>query len=156
MRRKHAIVIAALVAFAVPVIAVSAVDTTPPLKSQNGIDREPPAAIYEVTPSERPGYVWATGNWTLKSGRLVWQPGTWLEERPGYVWVPSGWERRDDKWYYAKGYWEATDDATEEDVVAEETATNGHADKPKKKVAKKRVKKNNYANEKLYPRYKRN
>jgi len=165
MRINYGVVIAVLSAFAVPLSAISAepdiVIGVP--KSQNAIDREPPSPIYEVTPTERPGYIWAPGTWTLQRGRLVWQPGNWIAERPGYTWVPAGWEQRADKWYYAKGYWEANDDGMEEDVAAEDqppepiikhTASN---DKQKKKVvAKKRVKKHDYSNTKLWPGYQRN
>lgn len=73
------------------------------------LDREPPAPLYEATPSERPGYVWTPGCWKWDGKRMVWSFGRWIAKRPGYDWVPDGWEKRADKWYFAEGYWQANE-----------------------------------------------
>ena len=89
-----------------------------PLRSSKALDREPPAAVYEVSPPERHGFIWAPGCWKWDNKqRLVWSSGHWLAKRPGYVWVPDGWEQRADKWYFAEGYWE--NDGSVPVVVAE-------------------------------------
>ena len=161
MQLKHAIVIAALTAFAVPVLALSAADSSssPPIKMQNGIDREPPAPIYEVEPPARPGYVWAPGCWTQSRGRLVWEPGSWIAEREDQTWVPCGWEKRADKWYYAKGYWEPNESADEEETVTEEVAEPTPPNqKSRTKTTKKHTvkKKADYSNQKIWPGFQRN
>ena len=76
------------------------------------VDREPPAPVYEVTPPERPGYLWNPGCWKWDGKRMVWDSGSWIAKRPGYSWIPDGWEKRADKWYFAPGYWQA-DNAAE-------------------------------------------
>lgn len=118
MRRIHLMLIAAL-------LSVSATVQAAPRISQ-ALDREPPAALYEATPSERPGYVWTPGCWKWDGKRMVWGFGRWISKRQGYDWVPDGWEKRADKWYFAEGYWQPNEwlEAPESTVNAEEASDN--------------------------------
>lgn len=153
MRRSH-------IAIAVALFALSVHAATRPVPP---LDRAPPEAVYEVTPPERPGYTWTQGCWHWDGKRMVWHPGNWVKNRAGYTWVPDGWEKRADKWYFAQGYWQANEDEEEyvEDTEEPSDAVAGASSSTKavtakKKVAKatkkKRVKKNDYANTRLYPK----
>jgi WXXGXW repeat (2 copies) len=118
------------------------------------IDREPPTPIYEVMPSEQPGYVWTPGYWHPDNRkRLVWSSGRLVKDRPGYKWIPSGWVNSADKWYFVKGVWEAdeTFEVVEED--AELSPPNDTQARSRTKVLKKKLpRKINYADTKRWPR----
>jgi hypothetical protein len=78
-----------------PVIAWAEIDITV----------APPAALVEVGPAPRPGFVWAPGYWGGRGGAHVWVGGRWIAERPGRHWVPDHWEQHGDRWHYREGYW---------------------------------------------------
>lgn len=134
--------------------------TATPIRSSKALDREPPEAVYEVSPTERPGYVWAPGCWKWNKERLVWGPGRWLPKRPGYNWVPDGWEQRADKWYFAEGYWESDGSepaASETTMQSEENAemlapvaAPAKAGTVKAKVKKRKAKQPNYSDTKIW------
>ena len=67
---------------------------------------EPPAALYEVVPEPRTGYVWAPGYWHWNGQRHLWHSGYWVRHREGQHWVAHHWDRRGDRWYFVDGRWE--------------------------------------------------
>jgi WXXGXW repeat (2 copies) len=70
------------------------------------VDIAPPAALVEVVPPPRVGYVWAPGFWEWRDGRHVWVGGHWIGERRGYHWVPDHWDPVGGRWHHERGHWE--------------------------------------------------
>ena len=56
---------------------------------------------------ERPGFVWAHGNWANVNRQWVWRGGTYERERPNSIYVQSHWDRRGNNHVWVNGGWRA-------------------------------------------------
>jgi hypothetical protein len=71
----------------------------------------PPAAVHEVVPRDRPGYVWAPGHHEWRGNQYVWVPGHWLQAREGYAYREPRWiQRSNGEWAMIGGQWERRGD----------------------------------------------
>jgi hypothetical protein len=71
---------------------------------------EPPAAIAEVPPDERPQgtqFVWVPGYWAWDTGRhgYIWVSACWRAAPPKMYWVPGYWARVPEGWEWIPGFW---------------------------------------------------
>jgi hypothetical protein len=71
---------------------------------------EPPAAIQEVAPDERPQgteFVWVPGYWAWDEGRhgYIWVSACWRAAPPKMYWVPGYWARVPEGWEWVPGFW---------------------------------------------------
>jgi hypothetical protein len=71
---------------------------------------EPPAAISEVPPDERPQgdqFVWVPGYWAWDAGRhgYIWVSACWRAAPPKTYWVPGYWARVPEGWEWVPGFW---------------------------------------------------
>lgn len=129
-------------------------------KATRSLDtRLPPPAtpVYEVSVSERPGFIRTPGYWMWNGKNHVWQHSRWVEKREGYVWVPEQWQQRGDKWHLILGHWQEDEDyedaSTEAPAqVKPQTAAPAEpAPSVKKQPLKKRVRKTDYRDPVLWP-----
>jgi WXXGXW repeat (2 copies) len=75
--------------------------------------QEPPAAITENPPDQRPTgdqFVWVPGYWAWDSDRngYIWVSGCWRAAPPGRYWVPGYWSKADTGWQWVPGFWTST------------------------------------------------
>jgi hypothetical protein len=71
---------------------------------------EPPAAIQEVPPDEKPQgaqFVWVPGYWAWDAGRHghIWVSACWRAAPPKMYWVPGYWARVPEGWEWVPGFW---------------------------------------------------
>ena len=89
-------------AFAEPTNAIGAAGVV--------VDKEPPAAIEEVPPEEKPAgdnVVWIPGYWTWdeETKDYLWTSGFSRAMPPGRGWTPGHWQRVDAGFQWVSGYW---------------------------------------------------
>src|SRR6188508_2973464 len=81
------------------------------------VPKEPPAAIDEVPPEQKPegndiewipGYWW----WDEEETGFFWVSGFWRDMPPERRWVPGNWQPVEDGWQWSPGFW-----ASEEEKV---------------------------------------
>jgi YXWGXW repeat-containing protein len=97
-----------------PLLAAFAI-TALPAFAQTGViivETAPPAAIVEVTPAPREGYVWAPGFYTYRDSKYAWVDGHWERARPGYRYVAPRWVEEAGKWRYTDEQWVVDEDKT--------------------------------------------
>lgn len=71
---------------------------------------QPPAAIVETPPAERPvggSVVWVPGYWSWDAERkgYIWVSGCWRAAPPNRVWMPGYWARTATGWQWIPGFW---------------------------------------------------
>jgi len=74
------------------------------------VRRDPPAAIDELPPDQRPdGSAWIPGYWQWDDDRtdFVWVSGFWRVPPPGRQWVPGQYQRDAAGWRWVPGFWAA-------------------------------------------------
>ncbi len=74
------------------------------------IKKEPPPAIEEVPPDQRPdgdNVVWIPGYfaWDEDRGDFLWISGVWRNIPPGQTWVAGYWNKTDDGYQWTPGFW---------------------------------------------------
>jgi hypothetical protein len=73
------------------------------------VSKEPPKAIEEVPPAEKPqgDYTWIPGYWTWDQDRanFIWVTGAWRIPPPGTAWVPGYWNQAANGYQWVGGYW---------------------------------------------------
>ena len=74
------------------------------------ITREPPAAIEETPPDERPAgdnVIWIPGYWAWDDDRndFIWISGVWRIPPPDRTWVPGYWNQVQEGWQWISGFW---------------------------------------------------
>lgn len=72
--------------------------------------KEPPAAVEEVPPDEKPAgdnVAWLGGYWSWDEDRkdYIWVSGFWRVLPPNRKWIPGYWNRLDTGWQWTAGYW---------------------------------------------------
>jgi len=74
------------------------------------VPKEPPAAIEEVAPEQKPegndvewipGYWW----WDEEEKGFFWVSGFWRDMPPDRRWVPGAWQAVEDGWQWSPGFW---------------------------------------------------
>jgi hypothetical protein len=74
------------------------------------VAKEPPEAIEEVPPDERPegdNVTWIPGYWAWDEERsdFLWVSGTWRALPPGREWMAGYWGKCTDGYQWTSGYW---------------------------------------------------
>lgn len=74
------------------------------------VGKEPPKAVDEVPPDEKPegpNVQWIPGYWSWDDGRkdYIWVSGVWRDVPPGRRWVPGYWDKVQDGFQWVPGYW---------------------------------------------------
>jgi hypothetical protein len=73
------------------------------------VSKEPPQAIEEVPPAEKPAgdYTWIPGYWSWDQDRAnyIWVTGAWRIPPPGTTWVPGYWSQAANGHQWVGGYW---------------------------------------------------
>ncbi len=73
------------------------------------VSKEPPKAIEEVPPAEKPegNYTWIPGYWAWEQDRenFIWVTGAWRIAPPGTTWVPGYWNQAANGHQWVGGYW---------------------------------------------------
>ena len=73
------------------------------------VAKEPPKAIEEVPPAEKPAgdYTWIPGYWSWDQDRdnFIWVTGAWRIPPPGTTWVPGYWNPTGNGHQWVGGYW---------------------------------------------------
>ena len=73
------------------------------------VSKEPPKAIEEVPPAEKPegDYTWIPGYWAWDQDRenFIWVTGAWRIPPPGTTWVPGYWNQAANGHQWVGGYW---------------------------------------------------
>ncbi len=73
------------------------------------VAKEPPKAIEEVPPAEKPqgDYTWIPGYWAWDQDRdnFIWVTGAWRIPPPGTAWVPGYWNPVANGHQWVGGYW---------------------------------------------------
>jgi hypothetical protein len=73
------------------------------------VAKEPPKAIEEVPPAEKPegDYAWIPGYWAWDHERenFIWVTGAWRIPPPGTTWVPGYWNEAANGHQWVGGYW---------------------------------------------------
>ena len=81
-----------------------------PLPSMADVDVNlgfgPPAAVVEVVPGPRQGYVWSPGYYNYENNRHVWVKGESVREREGYTYQPNRWVEHDGRWNLERSRWD--------------------------------------------------
>lgn len=90
------------------------------------VPKEPPPAIRELAPQERPqgdNVQWIGGYWSWDSERndFVWVSGTFRNPPPGRQFAPGHWVNTPEGWRWVPGFW-APDGQTEIPYTAEPPA----------------------------------
>ena len=74
---------------------------------------EPPAAIEEIPPDERPegDALWIPGYWQWDNERsdFIWISGIWRDPPPDRSWVPGYWTSVAGGWSWTPGFWTAAE-----------------------------------------------
>ncbi len=91
------------------------------------VQKEPPAAIEELPPDQRPAgddVAWIPGYWAWDDERtdFLWISGIWRTLPPGRQWVPGYWGRTSRGVQWTSGYW-ADAQATEVEYLPEPPAS---------------------------------
>lgn len=76
------------------------------------VPKEPPAAIQELPPDQRPegdNVEWVPGYWQWDDGGgdFVWVSGLWRAAPPGRQWVPGFYQKVEGGWQWVSGYWKS-------------------------------------------------
>jgi hypothetical protein len=76
------------------------------------VPREPPPAVEESPPEERPAgdnVLWVPGYWGWEEGAkdFLWVSGCWRARPPGRRWFPGAWQKAAGGWRRVAGYWSA-------------------------------------------------
>jgi len=73
------------------------------------VSQEPPKAIEEVPPAEKPegDYTWIPGYWAWDQdhANFIWVTGAWRIPPPGATWVPGYWNQTANGHQWVSGYW---------------------------------------------------
>lgn len=73
------------------------------------VPKEPPPAIEEVPPGEKPAgdVIWIPGYWGWDDERkdFIWVSGIWRQAPPGLRWVPGYWRKADNGNQWVSGFW---------------------------------------------------
>ena len=73
------------------------------------VAKEPPKAIEEVPPAEKPegDYTWIPGYWAWDHERenFIWVTGAWRIPPPATTWVPGYWNQTAEGHQWVGGYW---------------------------------------------------
>ncbi len=73
------------------------------------VSKEPPKAIEEVPPAEKPAgdYTWIPGYWAWDQDRenFIWVTGAWRIPPPGTTWMPGYWNQAANGHQWVGGYW---------------------------------------------------
>src|SRR5205823_3686322 len=74
------------------------------------VSGQPPAAIDEMPPEEKPegdSVVWMPGYWSYdeEARDFIWVSGFWRAIPPGRTWVPGAWQKVANGWQWVSGYW---------------------------------------------------
>ncbi|WP_254513762.1 hypothetical protein [Anatilimnocola floriformis] len=93
-----------------PVHEAFAQAVTPAAENGLTIKKEPPAAIDEIPPAQRPSgddVAWIPGYWGWDDDRqdFIWISGIWRAMPPGREWVPGYWAKVTDGYQWVSGYW---------------------------------------------------
>jgi hypothetical protein len=77
------------------------------------IHKEPPKAIEELPPDQKPegdNVQWIKGYWAWDAERndFLWVSGFWRVPPPDRQWVAGYWTQVDDGWQWVPGYWAST------------------------------------------------
>jgi len=83
------------------------------------VDREPPQAIQEAPPEDKPAgenVAWISGywGWDGEAKDFVWISGFWRVMPPNRSWVPGHWLQSTGGYRWASGYWGSTAIESEE------------------------------------------
>ena len=83
------------------------------------VRKQPPAAIEEVPPDQKPegeNVQWVAGYWGWEDDRsdFIWVSGFWRTPPPDRRWVPGYWARAEGGWQWTPGFWEVEE---QEDVT---------------------------------------
>jgi hypothetical protein len=75
---------------------------------------QPPAAIDEVPPEQKPegdGVQWIPGYWQWDDDHkdFLWVSGFWRVPPPNRQWVPGSWRAIDGGWQWTAGFWASND-----------------------------------------------
>lgn len=76
------------------------------------IPKEPPKAIEELPPDQKPqgdNVQWMPGYWSWDDEKkdFVWVSGFWRNAPAGRAWAPGSWAKTDDGWQWTGGFWAA-------------------------------------------------
>jgi hypothetical protein len=74
------------------------------------VDRQPPQAVDEMPPEEKPEgehVVWIPGYWSYddEARDFIWISGFWRAIPPGRTWVPGAWQKVGTGFQWVSGYW---------------------------------------------------
>ncbi|HEX3149940.1 MAG TPA: hypothetical protein VHR66_17820 [Gemmataceae bacterium] len=74
------------------------------------IPKEPPKAIEELPPDQKPegdNIQWMSGYWSWDDDKkdFLWVSGFWRNAPPGRSWVPGSWRKAGDGWQWTGGFW---------------------------------------------------
>jgi hypothetical protein len=74
------------------------------------IPKQPPAAIEELPPDQKPAgdnVQWIPGYWAWDDDRndFIWISGIWRNEPPGRQWIPGHWDQISGGWQWSPGFW---------------------------------------------------
>jgi len=74
------------------------------------VPREPPAALDELPPDQKPDGAnvrWMPGYWQWDDERrdYLWVSGFWRDVPPGRQWVPGGYRQTEAGWQWVPGFW---------------------------------------------------
>ncbi len=80
------------------------------------VAKEPPKAIEELPPDQKPegdNVTWMPGYWSFDEERndFTWISGFWRAPPPNRRWVPGHWKQADGGWQWASGFWGASEQA---------------------------------------------
>ncbi|MCE5231261.1 hypothetical protein LLG95_16920 [bacterium] len=92
-----------------PIHEAFAEPTSAELAPGQVVPKEPPAAIEEVPPDERPdgNPIWIPGYWAWDDDRadFIWISGIWRIPPPDCDWVPGYWSAVQGGWSWTPGFW---------------------------------------------------
>ncbi|VTR96808.1 hypothetical protein [Tuwongella immobilis] len=93
-----------------PIHEAYATPVEPNLTPNPIIPKEPPPAIEELPPEQKPAgddVEWLPGYWSWDEERndFIWISGFWRVPPPGRVWLPGSWERAGNGWQWTSGFW---------------------------------------------------
>jgi WXXGXW repeat (2 copies) len=83
------------------------------------IAKEPPKAIEELPPDQKPAgdnVQWMPGYWSWDDDKkdFVWVSGFWRNAPEGRAWVPGSWAKTGDGWQWTGGFWSAANAGQED------------------------------------------
>ncbi len=103
-----------------PVHEAYASPTTEPVAAKP-IPKQPPAAIEELPPAEKPegDVVWISGYWAWDDDRsdFLWVSGVWRKSPPGRQWVAGYWREEGSQWQWVPGFWTAAAKKEEQQIT---------------------------------------